>query len=59
MAGRKPLDVKTMNVRLSPNAMERIDELMGPGRRALFIREAVDHALALAAMLKMQREEGE
>jgi hypothetical protein len=40
-------------------AMERIDELMGPGRRALFIREAVDHALALAAMLKKQRGEAE
>lgn len=59
MAGRKPLEVKSTNVRLSPNAMERIDELVGPGRRAKFIREAVDHALSLATMLKKQRDEDE
>ena len=59
MAGRKSLDVKATSIRLSPLAMERIDELVGPGRRALFIREAVDHALALATMLKGQREKPE
>lgn len=50
--GRKPEDLKATAVRLSPHALERIDELVGPGRRAKFIREAVDHALRLAVMLK-------
>lgn len=59
MAGRKPEDLKSTNVRISPMAMERIDELVGPGRRARFIREAVDHALSLASMLKKQRDEAE
>lgn len=56
MASRKPLEVKSTNIRLSPHAMELIDELAGPGRRAKFIREAVYHALRLAAMLKEDRE---
>ena len=59
MAGRKPLDAKAINIRLSPMAMKRTDDLVGPGRRARFIREAVDHALNFAAMLKQQRGEDE
>lgn len=43
--GRPPLGVKVTAVRLTPEALGRIDALVGPQRRAQFIREAVDEAL--------------
>lgn len=43
--GRPPLKVKPTVVRLSPEDLERIDTLEGPGKRAKFIREAVSDEL--------------
>jgi hypothetical protein len=43
--GRPPLGVKATAVRLSPDALARIDKLEGPHRRAAFIREAVETEL--------------
>ncbi len=40
--GRPPLRVKTTVVRLPEGLAERIDRLMGPNRRAKFIREVVE-----------------
>lgn len=50
--GRPPLGVKATAVRLSPEALARIDALEGPNRRAIFIREAVE------AELKRREEKG-
>jgi hypothetical protein len=57
MAGRKPEDLKSTNVRLPPEMMEKIDEIAGPGRRAKFIRDAVDHVLKLMDRVKRYRED--
>ncbi|WP_206245903.1 hypothetical protein [Novosphingobium terrae] len=43
--GRPPLGVKVTAVRLTPEALGRIDALVGAQKRAQFIREAVDEAL--------------
>lgn len=43
--GRPSLNVKPTVVRLSVEALERIDAIEGPNRRAEFIREAVDREL--------------
>jgi Arc/MetJ-type ribon-helix-helix transcriptional regulator len=43
--GRPPLGVTPTIVRLSKDAADRIDALVGPGRRAQFIREAVEREL--------------
>lgn len=40
--GRPPLRVKTTVVRLPEGLAERIDRLLGPHRRAKFIREVVE-----------------
>ncbi|MCC4252782.1 hypothetical protein LL251_10195 [Sphingobium naphthae] len=40
--GRPPLGVKTTVVRLPEGLAERIDALLGPNRRAVFIREVVE-----------------
>ena len=40
--GRPPLGVKTTVVRLPEGLAERIDDLLGPNRRAIFIREIVE-----------------
>jgi len=40
--GRPPLGVKTTVVRLPEGLAERIDSLVGPNRRAAFIREVVE-----------------
>lgn len=39
--GRPPLGVKTTVIRLPEGLAERIDHLIGPNRRAKFIREVV------------------
>lgn len=43
--GRPPLNVVETKVRLPVGAAERIDALMGPNKRAEFIREAVEAEL--------------
>ncbi|MGI4800872.1 MAG: hypothetical protein ACRYG8_43985 [Janthinobacterium lividum] len=43
--GRPPLNVKETKVRLSEDARQRIEALVGPNRMAVFIREAVDEVL--------------
>ena len=43
--GRPPLGVKATLVRLTADALLRIDALVGSGRRAEFIREAVEREL--------------
>ena len=43
--GRPTMGLKATQVRLPPELMERIDALCGPGRRADFIREAVEAEL--------------
>jgi len=49
--GRPPLGVKTTVVRLPDGLAERIDDLIGPNRRAKFIREIVER--------EVERLEGE
>lgn len=44
--GRPPLKVKPTLVRLPEGLPERIDALVGPHKRAEFIREAVEKELA-------------
>ena len=44
--GRPKLDVKPMLVRLPEGMAERIDAIAGAGRRAEFIREALERELA-------------
>lgn len=43
--GRPPLQVKPTVVRLTVEALDRIDAIAGPNRRAEFIREAVEREL--------------
>ena len=40
--GRPPLGVKTTVVRVPEGLGDRIDDLIGPNRRAKFIREVVE-----------------
>ncbi len=42
LMGRPPLGVKTTVVRLPNGLAERIDDLIGPNRRAQFIRDLVE-----------------
>lgn len=44
--GRPKLNVIATTLRLPAPLLERIDVLLGPGRRAQFIREAVEAELA-------------
>ena len=43
--GRPPLNVKPTVVRLTPEALDRIERVAGPGKRSEFVREAVDNEL--------------
>jgi hypothetical protein len=43
--GRPPMGVKPTLVRLPDGTAERIDALVGPNKRAEFIREAVEREL--------------
>jgi hypothetical protein len=43
--GRPPLNMKATVVRLSKEALERIEALVGKQKMAEFIREAVEHEL--------------
>jgi hypothetical protein len=43
--GRPPLHVKETKVRLSDDARQRIEALVGPNRMAVFIREAIENEL--------------
>lgn len=49
--GRPPLNVKSTNIRLPEGLGERIDALIGPQRRAGFIREVLER--------EVERLEGE
>lgn len=51
--GRPSLGVKTTVVRLPEGVAERIDALLGPNRRAGFIREVVEREVA-----RLERERG-
>lgn len=44
--GRPPLNVKSTNVRISEEAMRRIEALVGARGMAAFIREAIEEKLA-------------
>lgn len=43
--GRPPLNVKPILVRLPEDMPARIDTLVGPNKRAAFIREAIENEL--------------
>lgn len=43
--GRPKMDVKPMLVRLPEGVPEQIDALAGPGKRAEFIRDAVEREI--------------
>lgn len=49
--GRPPLGIISTTVRLPKTVLDRIDVLLGPNRRAEFIRQAVESELS-------RREEG-
>lgn len=44
--GRKPINAKATQVRLSPDARARIEAIVGPRGMARFIREAAEEKLA-------------
>jgi hypothetical protein len=44
--GRKPLGLKQMPIRISESDCLRIDKILGPKRRAVFIRQAIHEKLA-------------
>lgn len=44
--GRPPLNVKPTVVRLTQEALDRIERVAGPNKRSEFIREAVENELA-------------
>ncbi len=44
--GRPPLNMKVLNLRLPPEVVAQIDELVGAYRRPQFIRDAVERELA-------------
>jgi metal-responsive CopG/Arc/MetJ family transcriptional regulator len=50
--GRRPTGVKEYKVQLDPNAIEKVDALVGTYGRSAFIREAVEREL-------QRREKGE
>lgn len=50
--GRPALGIKATQVRLSEAIMAQIDAMAGPGKRAQFIREAVENELARRAKPK-------
>ena len=43
--GRPPMNVKPTIVRLTQEALDRIEKVAGPNQRAAFIRDAVDNEL--------------
>ncbi|NWK94686.1 hypothetical protein DM806_03195 [Sphingobium lactosutens] len=53
--GRPPLGVKTTVVRLPEGLAERIDDLIGPNRRAKFIRDIVEREVK---RLESERDTG-
>jgi predicted DNA-binding protein len=55
--GRPPLGVKSTNVRLSDGLAGRIDALVGPNRRAAFIREVVKREVE--RLEKVRAEKGD
>lgn len=60
--GRPPLNVKPTVVRLTQEALDRIENAVGPNKRAEFIREAVDNELerreaATQRMARAKRKE--
>jgi hypothetical protein len=56
MAGRKPEGNQSTNVRLPPDIMKKIDEIAGPGRRAQWIREALEAVLRFEELFKRHRD---
>ena len=46
--GRPPLDYIRTHVSIEPEALARLDKLVGPKGRAEFIRRALNHALDMA-----------
>ncbi|APY13102.1 hypothetical protein BKD02_01210 [Brucella sp. 09RB8910] len=55
--GRPPLNVKPILVRLPVDVVERIDAIISNGRRAEFIREAVQNELdRRETVKKLERE---
>lgn len=50
--GRPPLNVKSTNIRLPEGLGERIDKLVGPQRRAAFIRDMLEREVG-----RLEREQ--
>jgi len=46
--GRPPQHMKEIKVQFPAETLERIDKLVGPGKRAAFIRKAVERMLEAA-----------
>jgi len=51
--GRPSLNVRPTNVRIEPELLTRIDDLVGKGNRSQFIRDAVARALASHNAIKV------
>lgn len=54
--GRPPLGVKTTVIRLPEGLAERIDDLIGPNRRAKFIREIVEREVEKLESARAQKK---
>jgi predicted DNA-binding protein len=54
--GRPPLGVKTTVIRLPEGLAERIDDLIGPNRRAKFIREIVEREVEKLETARTQKK---
>tara|TARA_R110000868_G_scaffold142538_4_gene359959 strand:- start:479 stop:676 length:198 start_codon:yes stop_codon:yes gene_type:complete len=54
--GRPPLGVKITVIRLPEGLAERIDDLIGPNRRAKFIREIVEREVEKLESARAQKK---
>jgi predicted DNA-binding protein len=50
--GRPPLNMQLTSVRLPKEMLDRIDALVSNKRRAMFIRDAVEHALMREELIR-------
>jgi predicted DNA-binding protein len=56
--GRPPLNMQLTSVRLPKETLDRIDALVSNKRRAMFIRDAVEHALKTEELIRQTDEAG-
>lgn len=48
--GRPPMNFRMLNIRFSPELIDRLDALVGTHKRPEFIRQAVENAVRMAEL---------